>query len=252
VSSDNETGRTRGIQRRRIDWSLIRKVTLTLLAFLGIFIVFRQGLIPPRLSPLPAIVVERPFPLVVDWQLRELGADDALCRGLLSSKHVTGQKVSDRPLREGCGWTNAVRVSKIGDVRFPASRMNCGVAGAMAIWVENVVQPAARKYFEQDVVSMRQMGVYNCRNIIGSRFWGNRRSQHATANAVDVGAFRLRNGTVISVLDDWGKRNSPKGRFLREVHRGACSYFRVVLGPEFNRAHRDHFHFDRGNLWQCK
>jgi hypothetical protein len=52
---------------------LIRKVTLTLLAFLGIFIVFRQGLIPPRLSPLPAIVVERPFPWLSTGNSASLG-----------------------------------------------------------------------------------------------------------------------------------------------------------------------------------
>lgn len=252
TADDPQLSGAKAGKRGRIDWALVRKVALAIAIMAAVFVAFRQGLIPPRYSPLPAIVIERPFPLVVDWQLRELATDDALCRGLLSSKHLTGAKVSDRPIRNGCGWTNAVRVSRIGGVRFPAARMNCGVAGGMALWVENVVQPAAQKYFEQRVVSMRQMGIYACRNIIGSRFWGNRRSQHATANAVDVGAFRLQNGTVISVLHDWNKRNSAKGRFLRAVHRGACAYFRVVLGPEFNRAHRDHFHFDRGNLWRCK
>lgn len=241
----------REVRRRPIDWSLIRKVFLTLAGLFAFAMAFRFGLIPPQFSPLPAIVVERPFPLVVDWQLRELAVDESLCRGLVSTKHITGKMIADRPLRDGCGWTNAVRVSRIGGVRFPANGMNCGVAGGMALWVENVVQPAAQEIFGQRVVSMRQMGVYSCRNIIGSRFWGNRRSQHATANAVDVGGFQLSGGTRISVLRDWSN-TGRKGEFLRRVHRGACRFFRVVLGPEFNRAHRDHFHFDRGPLWQCK
>ncbi len=32
--------------------------------------------------------------------------------------------------------------------------------------------------------------------------------------------------------------------FLRELHAGACGIFSTVLGPEANRAHHDHFHFD--------
>ena len=95
------------------------------------------------------------------------------------------------------------------------------------------------------------MGVYSCRNIIGSKFWVTRRSEHAKANAVDIGAFRLKNGSTISVRKHW-KGTGKKAQFLRAVHLGACRYFRVVLGPEFNRAHHDHFHFDRGPLWRCK
>ena len=37
---------------------------------------------------------------------------------------------------------------------------------------------------------------------------------------------------------------SAEGDFLRRLHKGACSTFGTVLGPEANEAHRDHFHFD--------
>ncbi|MEL6290511.1 MAG: extensin family protein [Pseudomonadota bacterium] len=232
-------------------WLWSRYTWLGASLLIAMAIAFRQGWIPPRYSPLPAIIVEHPIPIIVDWQLRELATDGPLCRGLVSSKHVTARPVGDRVTGDGCGWSNAVRLSRVGGARFPAAAVNCGVAGAMALWMHNVVQPAARQIFESDVISMRQMGVYNCRNIIGSAFFGNRRSQHATANAVDIGAFTLGNGKTISVLHDWN-RPGPRSRFLRRVHRGACRYFRVSLGPNFNRAHRDHFHFDRGSFWRCK
>jgi hypothetical protein len=32
--------------------------------------------------------------------------------------------------------------------------------------------------------------------------------------------------------------------FLRRLHKGACTAFGTVLGPEANEAHRNHFHFD--------
>jgi len=53
------------------------------------------------------------------------------------------------------------------------------------------------------------------------------------------------------VLKDW-RGQTPEAEFLRLAHAGACNYFRVALGPEFNRAHRDHFHLDRGILSTCK
>ena len=40
--------------------------------------------------------------------------------------------------------------------------------------------------------------------------------------------------------------DAPNGRsaFLRAAHRAACAIFRTVLGPEANRAHKNHFHLD--------
>ena len=32
----------------------------------------------------------------------------------------------------------------------------------------------------------------------------------------------------------------------------ACRYFRVAIGPEFNEAHWNHLHFDRGIFARCK
>jgi hypothetical protein len=37
---------------------------------------------------------------------------------------------------------------------------------------------------------------------------------------------------------------TSESAFLKRLHRGACSVFGTVLGPEANEAHRDHFHFD--------
>ncbi|MBF3247311.1 extensin, partial [Pseudomonas aeruginosa] len=47
---------------------------------------------------------------------------------------------------------------------------------------------------------------------------------------------------------DWAGE-SADGRFLRRVRDGACASFNAVLGPDYNAAHRDHFHLDMG-LWK--
>jgi len=47
--------------------------------------------------------------------------------------------------------------------------------------------------------------------------------------------------------------STPRGRFLRAIYRRLWSEGGVtrVLGPEWDAAHRDHFHLDRGiRFWQ--
>jgi hypothetical protein len=53
------------------------------------------------------------------------------------------------------------------------------------------------------------------------------------------------------VLGDWTD-NGDKGRFLRQVRDGACKQFSTVLGPEYNAAHRNHFHVDMGRWQVCR
>ena len=43
-----------------------------------------------------------------------------------------------------------------------------------------------------------------------------------------------------------------EGRFLRRSRDGACRWFGAVLSPDYNTAHRDHFHLDRGAFRACR
>lgn len=236
------------MRARRLIW----RGFLTLVVVAAVALVFRQGWLPARYTPLPALDLDHPLPLIHDWQLAELRKDRRLCQYTIdSSNKLTARAVPDNPISKGCGWRNAVHAAAFGRVSFTAARMSCPVAAALAMWVAYDVQPLAHRIFGQRVVRMQNMGVYSCRNIIGSRFWKNRRSEHATANAVDIGGFRLEDGTRISVRRDWN-RPGRKSEFLRAVHLAACRYFRVVLGPDFNAAHKNHFHFDRGALYTCR
>ena len=40
--------------------------------------------------------------------------------------------------------------------------------------------------------------------------------------------------------------------FTRELRDGACGLFNGVLGPDYNAAHRDHFHLDNGPFRICR
>lgn len=71
------------------------------------------------------------------------------------------------------------------------------------------------------------------------------------AEALDIAGFVLEDGQRIRVLKDWPEAGE-RAAFLREVRSGACRFFDGVLSPDYNAAHRDHFHFDRGPYRVCR
>ncbi|MDO9369682.1 MAG: extensin family protein [Sphingopyxis sp.] len=115
----------------------------------------------------------------------------------------------------------------------------CAVTAAMALWNRDVVQPLAQKHFGQKVVELENLGSYNCRKIAGEQA----QSQHSTANAIDISAFVLADGTRISLINDWAP-GDKRSEFLHAVRDGSCGLFSTVLSPDYNRAHADHFHLD--------
>jgi hypothetical protein len=205
----------------------------------------------PPLNPLSPLDLARPGQWLIDWRLAAIRHHPSVCARTLKAPHIEAQQVPDRPLKDGCGWSNGVRLSAAGGVRAAFDAITCETAVALALWLEHEVQPAARQHLGQPVRSVRSYGGYACRNIVGSSFLSGVRSQHAIANAVDIAGFVLADGRRIGVQGNW-HADTGEGRFLRGVHRRACAYFRVVLGPDHNAAHHDHFHLDRGPLSRCR
>jgi hypothetical protein len=212
---------------------------------------FWFGYVPPWLTPFSRLSLETTPGWFVDLRLASVRHDPAACLAVLKTPHIEASPVPDEWHPNRCGWKNGVRISSAGGARLSVSPLTCEMAAAMALWIEYELQPLAVEMFGQRVSSIEDMGTYDCRNIVGNPMWKDFRSQHAFANALDIGGFTLADGRRISVLRDW-KGKGSESRFLQEAHRRACRYFRVALGPEFNRAHRNHFHFDRGNLWTCR
>ena len=126
---------------------------------------------------------------------------------------------------------------------------SCPLAAAWALFEAHALQPAARAHLGQPVARVIHFGTYACRNVNHRPF--GRHSQHATANAIDVAGFVLRDGREITVLSGWtgGGRDA---RFLRAARDGACRFFDAVLSPDYNARHRDHFHFDLGRFQACR
>lgn len=132
-------------------------------------------------------------------------------------------------------------------IRYSSSpRVTCAVARAL-LRFEAIAQEEAERLFSRPIVSIEQMGTYNCRQIAAYAGWV---SQHSFAHAIDIKRFKLKGGREISVQKHYGRGPevpaSKEGQFLRAVARRvvAEAVFTVVLTPNFDRAHHNHFHLD--------
>jgi len=167
------------------------------------------------------------------------------CKAALTKADIQFTPVEDKT-NQSCPLTEQITLNKS---LYPYSAPvtgQCSIIAALVNWERAVVQKQALKIFGTDVKRITHYGMYSCRNIRGS----SRRSEHSTANAIDIAAFTLKDGTKISVLNDWDDRGK-KGQFLRAVFKGGCKVFVGALGPNYNKAHANHFHFDMGPWNMC-
>src|SRR5262249_24442113 len=239
----------RAARARRNTSLLLGAAALLVLLGGGVFFL-RQGLVPWALNPLPAVDLGQSDPWFIDWRLAALKYNPDLCRRVPIPPHIEAQPIADNPLHGGCGWVNPPRLSRAGGVRAGFDKLTCETAAALTLWLEHDVQEVAQDTLGQRVVGLRSFGAFSCRNIVGNPLLKGRRSEHALANALDVSGFALADGRNIWVRSQW-RGEGAEARFLKAAHARACRYFRVVLGPEYNQAHHDHFHLDRGPCMRC-
>ena len=200
----------------------------------------------PQHLPWTPLVLDAPIGWSTALKLRRLHADPAQCRRLLADAGVAVESVPDRRTGTGCGFRDAVRLADPGiPLRPGAVVLSCPMAAALTVWARQVVQPAALARGTK-ATAIVHGGSYNCRDIDRS----GRRSEHATANAIDILGIRTARQRAI-VRSDWARMNEA-GALLRDSHAGACRLFAVTLGPDYNAAHADHFHFDTGSGMACR
>ncbi|WP_114953524.1 extensin-like domain-containing protein [Sphingosinicella terrae] len=223
-------------------------VTLILLGLLGLgaLLLYGHARSHPEDMPWTALDLTRPVGMFTGRKIADLADEGPRCQALLDQAGVRFTALPARGGGEQCGYDHAVRLRTDGalGIRYSPSGLgtSCSVAAALALWEWHVVQPAAQRHFGSEVERIEHFGSYSCRRLYGrdSGAW----SEHATANAVDIAGFVLADGTRISVVRDWDDE-AAAGRFLREVRDGACDLFATVLSPDYNEAHRDHFHLDQ-------
>jgi hypothetical protein len=225
-------------------------LTMALAASLLALAFSREWLsVPPEWSPWVALDLDAPPNLLTRYKLSRLSHDPELCAHVLADAEITYRPLPDQETGPACGLFDAVTIERTAnDVGQPFS-LTCRTAVSLALWERHAVTPAAERHFALPLQRIEHFGSYACRNVYGRP--NATRSRHATAEAFDVAGFVLADGRRIRVLCDWDE-DSAAARFLHDVRDGACEFFDGVLSPDYNAAHRDHLHLDRGRSRLCR
>lgn len=231
---------------RTVAFLLNAILALSLLAWMGLHFAWIR--IPPNMLPWAALDLDSPPGWSPRLRINSLSMDGEQCLMTLDRSQLIYKPVEARPLKEGCGLEAGVTIERSQIPYNQVFEARCAVVAGL-YWYERDLEALARTHLGMGIARIDHWGTYACRNI-NARKEG-RRSQHATANAIDIAGFVLTDGATVQVLRDWGT-DTPKGRFLAAAHRAACQYFNAVLGPNYNAEHRDHFHFDLGRARICR
>jgi hypothetical protein len=174
-----------------------------------------------------------------------IGRKGSVC-GVNGIKGETLAPITSRV--RGCGIADPVRVTSVDGVALSmAATLDCPTARALHDWVRGGLKPA---FGRTDVVQLQVAAHYACRprnNVKGAPV-----SEHGRGKAIDISAIVLKNGKTVSVLDDW---RTKAGKPMVKAYRAACGTFGTTLGPDADRFHRNHLHFDtarHGNGPYCR
>lgn len=220
-----------------------------LFATLASLIVLSGCGVEPEDLPWTPLSLEQPLGWSTGMKIGALNEDATACAAALA----TATRLETRPAAPDAGTSTCPLDGALAFERATLSyggefAATCGLVAAIYIWERETVAPAAAAHMGAEVARVNHRGTFACRNIYNRA--NARPSEHARANAIDVTGFELADGRRVSVLRDWGD-DTDAGRFLAAVRDGSCDLFSGVLGPDYNQAHRDHFHLDRGAYRIC-
>lgn len=161
--------------------------------------------------------------------------------GVLAGGRLTG------PIK---GVTFRTRESEEKRATSPWEVLDCRLALALDDFADVLVA--------HGVVEVRHYSMH--RKVPSSWPAGKVGSQHFGGMAIDAAIFTTTDGTKIDVNDDWfgrigaktcgpdarPRKKTEKSVALREIlcETAAKRIFNVILTPNHNRAHRNHFHLD--------
>jgi hypothetical protein len=192
-------------------------------------------------------LAERPTSFA-NLELNVLAHAPKMCLAALNQAAIAYTEVPEQPMTNGCGVENGVRVSRL-TAKFSSSiESTCALTAALTWW-EKALDADAMATVGAHILRVDHAGTYACRNV--NNEVDGPRSEHATANAIDVTGFRFADGTRATVAKDWNKP-TPAGKFLALAHADACRFFNAVLSPDYNALHHDHFHLDLGFWHACR
>ena len=216
--------------------------------FGGLRVIEQQDLpLPNEWNPLEPLDVKAQLGPFTNRQLAKALGDPEMCKAALQTASDFADLDDFQARQESCHIRNRVRISDVSGVTLQGTETRCDTALRLAMWLEHGVKPAAVEHLGQTVTRLRTQGSYNCRNIAGT----SRPSTHSQARAIDVAGFTLADGDKVELINHWTDE-SAKSDFLRAVRDSSCRWFETTLGPEYNLAHADHFHFQSVGWGTCR
>jgi hypothetical protein len=175
----------------------------------------------------------------------ESGAE---CLANLDAHGVAFRQIEmDEPTDSRCVVPTPVRITAVSVRLGRPAAMSCFLAERLDAFERGALQKLARDDLGASVVRIDHFGAYSCRPNTSRH---DQLSEHAYGLAIDISGFRLSNGETVNIQRDWS-RSGPKRDFLHHVAQAACSYFSVVLTPDSNADHFNHFHLDLGPSRLC-
>jgi hypothetical protein len=205
--------------------------------------------LPSHYNPFTPLSLDDPPGPITQYKLRRLTPE--ACASLLSKANqkalIRTQPVADSA--GACPLHNVVRVRDFGPVSLNSSFLaSCPLALSSALFVSQQARPLTRTWTGSELVRIEHLGSYACRNIYHRP--DARRSEHATAEALDISAFRLANGERVTILHGW--RSTKTQPWLQALLTASCGYYGNGLGPEYNAAHANHFHLGMRGFGLCR
>jgi hypothetical protein len=130
----------------------------------------------------------------------------------------------------------------------PPATLRCETAEAIVAWVRQDLATGVAS-LGSGLAAIENFDSFDCRGQ--NRIEGARLSEHGRANALDIRAFRLKNGRTVQPTDVAVAKD-----FRLAMKTSACARFTTVLGPGSDGYHEDHIHVDlaarRGDYRICQ
>nr|WP_249426891.1 extensin family protein [Enterobacter bugandensis] len=205
--------------------------------------------LPSYYNPFTPLNLDDPPGRITQYKLRHLTPE--ACASLLAQanqkKLIRTQAVADSGGE--CPLNNVVRVRDFGPVSLNGSFLaSCPLALSSALFVSQQARPLTKRFTGSELTRIEHLGSFACRNIYHRP--DARRSEHATAEALDIAAFRLANGERVTVLNGW--KSAKTQPWLKALLAASCGYYGNGLGPEYNAAHASHFHLGMRGFGLCR
>ncbi len=204
--------------------------------------------LPSYYNPFVPLSLDDPPGKISQFKLRRLTPEQC---GTLLGQANDRRLIRTQPVADSggdCPLVDVVRVRDFGPVSLSSSFLaSCPLALSAALWVNQQAQPLSRQMMGSRLTRIEHFGSFACRNIYHRA--DARRSEHASAQALDISAFQLADGRKVSVLRGW--KNPQTQPWLKALLATSCGYFGNGLGPEYNAAHANHFHLGMRGYGYC-